>query len=145
MQTKLIKRRQGEEGIAMITAILVSAVVFTLSITAASLAIHSSGQSGLDRQRVQVVADAEAGVNMAFSTLQTTPTASLPCTMQGQSTVSPPQQYTVSIQYFDGVGNALTCNNPGLTVQPSSALITSTSTPCGTRMPRTSRRKCRQL
>jgi hypothetical protein len=118
-----------EEGIAMITAILVSAVILTLSVTATTLAIHNTGQSGLDRQRMQVVADAEAGVNMAFSTLQSTPTANLPCTIQGQSTVAPPQQYTATIQYFDASGTALTCNNPGLLAQPSSALITSTSTP----------------
>jgi hypothetical protein len=115
-----------EEGIAMITAILISGVILTLSITAASLAVHNTDQSGLDRNRTQVIATAEAGVNVAFSTLQTTATASLPCSIAASSTASPSQQYTVAIQYFNAAGAQLTCNNPGLSSAPATALITST-------------------
>jgi Tfp pilus assembly protein PilX len=64
---------RDEQGIAMVTAILVSAVILTLSITAASLAIHNTDQSGLDRKRLQVVAGAEAGVDAAYASLETTP------------------------------------------------------------------------
>src|SRR5205807_250920 len=79
---RLLRPSSDEHGIAMITAILVSGVVLTLSITATSLAIHNTNASGLDRKRVQVIATAEAGVDAAFSVLQTTPTAALPCQIQ---------------------------------------------------------------
>ncbi len=118
--------RPSESGIAMVTAILVSAVILTLSITAASLAVHNTDQSGVDRQRTQVVATAEAGINVAFSTLQTTPTAQLPCSLSANSTAAPAQQYAVTIQYYDASGNPMTCLNPGVAFAPAKAVITST-------------------
>ena len=123
---KLIHRRGDDQGIAMITAILVSGIVLTLSITAASLSVHNTNASGLDRKKVQVVAAAEAGVDAAFSLLQTTAPGSLPCTIQASLTTSPSQQYTVTLSYYDGAGNPITCLNPGLAVSPAKALITST-------------------
>jgi hypothetical protein len=123
------RRCADEQGIAMVTAILVSAVVLTLSITAASLSIHSTDASGYDRQRVQVVNSAEAGINAAFSTLQTTPTSQLPCSVQGSLATAPNQQYSVTITYYNSAGAQMTCSNPGLPAAPASALISSTGSP----------------
>ncbi|HEV3354024.1 MAG TPA: hypothetical protein VG076_13940, partial [Acidimicrobiales bacterium] len=76
-----------------------------------------------------VVASAEAGVNAAYYTLQTTPTASLPCSVTGTMATSPNQQYSAAITYYDAAGNTLTCQNPGLLVMPAKAQVTSTGSP----------------
>jgi hypothetical protein len=120
--------RQREDGIAMVTAILVSAIILTLSITATSLAIHNTDQSGLDRKRTQVISTAEAGIDVAFSMLQTTPAAQLPCTMTAPNTAFPSQEYTVSLVYYDVAGAPGACTGQsqgGSSPQPT-ALITST-------------------
>ena len=95
---------QREDGIAMVTAILVSAVILMLSITAASLSIHSTNQSGLDRKKTQVIAAAEAGLDSAISLLQTKSTAQLPCSLQGTLQTTPQQQYTVTVAYYAQTG-----------------------------------------
>src|SRR5207302_6726132 len=109
---RLLRPSRDEHGIAMITAILVSGVVLTLSITATSLAIHNTNASGLDRKRVQVIATAEAGVDAAFSVLQTTPTAALPCQIQATLQGAPAQQYTANITYYDLAGSPSACTGP---------------------------------
>jgi hypothetical protein len=127
--TRRVAGPADEQGIAMITVILISAVVLILSVTAVSLSIHNTDASGFDRQRVQVVASAEAGVNAAYYTLQTTPTESLPCSITGTMATSPNQQYSATITYFDASGNTLTCQNPGLLAMPAKAQVTSTGSP----------------
>ena len=113
----------------MISAILVSAVILTMSITAASLSIHSTDESGLDRTRVQVVNSAEAGISAALSALQTTATAQLPCSLQANLATSPNEQYTATITYYDSSNTQMTCSNPGVSVMPTYALITSSGGP----------------
>ena len=61
------RRRRNEDGIAMITAILVSFMILILSVTAASLSIHNTNESGLDRKRLQVIDAAEAGIDSTLS------------------------------------------------------------------------------
>ena len=125
-----LSRRHSEDGIAMITAILSSAVILTLSITATSLALHNSDQSGLDRRRTQDVAAAEAGIDVIMSTLQTTPTAQLPCTLTGTTTVSPAQTFTATINYYDAAStwlNQSACSPATWATAPDSAVITSTA------------------
>src|SRR5437879_5480950 len=123
--------RRSEDGIAMITAILSSAIILTLSITATSLAIHNSDQSGQDRKRTQDVAAAEAGIDVIMSTLQSTPPAQLPCTLTGTTTTAPAQTFTASINYYDVAGtwlNSSGCSPASWTTAPDTAQITSTAT-----------------
>jgi hypothetical protein len=122
---KPIHRLRDEHGIAMITAILVSGVILTLSITAASLSIHNSNSSGNDRQRTQVIAAAEAGLDAVMSSLSTTPTASLPCNVQGLLSSSPTQQYSVAVTYYDASNALAACSDPANTNPPTRAVLTS--------------------
>jgi hypothetical protein len=124
--------RRSDDGIAMITAVLSSAIILTLSITAAALAIHNTEQSGLDRGRTQDVAAAEGGIDVIMSTLQTTPTGQLPCTLTGTTTISPTQSFTASINYYDVAGtwlNQSTCSPASWSTPPDTAVITSTAAP----------------
>ncbi len=59
-----------EDGIAMVTAILVSFVVFLLSIAVVRQAIHNVDASGYDQGRLRSVSAAEAGLNWAFNQLE---------------------------------------------------------------------------
>ena len=77
-------RLKDEEGVAMITAILVSVIVISLSAVAIQLAVHNVGTSAYDRKRVQAVAAAEAGIDATMEELQTAQaqtngTVNLPC------------------------------------------------------------------
>jgi hypothetical protein len=86
---------RGEDGVALVTAILVSMVVLILSASAVSLAIHNTDASGYDRRRLQAVdaAGRDAYYAMLNSTafwlgLQTA-TGSQSCVLTRRST-SPP-------------------------------------------------------
>lgn len=72
-------RRNDEEGMAMITAMLVMVVLVSLSLISVQLSAHQGDQSGVDRRRLQSVGAAEAGLNVTVKTLGSTATASLPC------------------------------------------------------------------
>ncbi|MCA1727150.1 MAG: hypothetical protein LC722_05725, partial [Actinobacteria bacterium] len=59
----LSRLHRDEEGIAMITAMLVGMVTLSLSLVSVQLAVHNSGQSSYDRKRVQAIHAAEAGLD----------------------------------------------------------------------------------
>ena len=110
--TRTIRRRADEQGVAMITAIIVSAVVLTLSITAVSIAFHNATGTASDRSRVLAVHAAEAGIDRAIHDIQYGGT--LPCNISqtvGTSTNSRATA-TVAITYYasnDTTGAALAC------------------------------------
>ncbi len=109
---------------------MVALVAITLSGVALGLAVHTIDGSALQRRQVQSVDAAEAGLNAAYATLQTTPLASLPCTpISGALSTAPaPVSYTVSITYYGEYppsGPPLTCP---LTTNPMAAELTSTAT-----------------
>ncbi|MGH9284558.1 MAG: hypothetical protein ACRD0M_02625, partial [Acidimicrobiales bacterium] len=96
-----MSRRDDERGIAMVTAILTSAVVLVLSMVAISLARHSTESTGFDRRRTQAVHAAEAGVNRAMGLIQSSEPAALPCAIGPEALSSePPVSYTVAITYY---------------------------------------------
>jgi hypothetical protein len=121
---KRVHCHRNEQGVAMVTAILVSAVILTLSITAASLSIHNTDSSGMDSRRLQVVAAAEAGLNATLSALPSTPTGSLPCSVTGSTSASPAQQYTATVTYYDAAGIQMACPPSSA---PTRALVSSTA------------------
>jgi hypothetical protein len=136
-------RLKDEEGVAMITAILVSVIVISLSAVAIQLALHNVGTSAYDRKRVQAVAAAEAGIDATMEQLQTAQaqsngTLNLPCSyvpgsaLAFQSTpvslqMAPGAQYQVAVGYVDPNGTGLSCTSvQSGAVTPTSAYITST-------------------
>lgn len=77
---------RGERGSAMIIAVMVMLVGGLLAITTFAEALHSVSSTSVDRDRVQAVAAAEAGLDQAFSTLQGA--SSLPCASGPVATVN---------------------------------------------------------
>lgn len=67
---KIFSRLHNEEnGFAIITAVLTSAIVVILGTTVIQLAMHNSESSAHDRRRIQAVAAAEAGLDYYMSFL----------------------------------------------------------------------------
>jgi hypothetical protein len=54
---------RGEEGVALVTGLLVSSVVLVLAVSAVSLSIHNTDASGYDRRRLTAIDAAEAGLD----------------------------------------------------------------------------------
>jgi hypothetical protein len=125
-----ISRRRDEQGIAMITAILATFVVMALSLTSIQLSRHNTDASSYDRARVQAVHAAEAGLDLTLSAMQSTSSASLPCTQSGTLAGTPARAWSASVSYYatsDGTGAALACPVASNAIA-GSALVTSIGT-----------------
>ena len=129
-----LEQRPGEEGIAMITAIIVSAVVLTLSLVAVQLADHNLGRISTDRTRVVGFHAAEAGIDTALRDLQIKPAPSLPCgadATSGNLATSPSSsKYAVSYTYYAAyppTGAPMACSDLA-TVVPKAVLVRSVGT-----------------
>ena len=115
--------RKEEQGIAMVTAILVSAVVLILSTAVVQLSLHNSDASAYDRNRVQSIHAAEAGVDYYLSLLSATGGQSPPCTLT-KTLAGSPGSFTVSPLFYNAGGAPLTCPlDPG--VVPATVLLNS--------------------
>jgi cytoskeletal protein CcmA (bactofilin family) len=94
-----MKAFRREEGFAMVTAILVSLVVLSLSLVVVNLAVHNSGQSAFDRDRVMAINAAEAGLDNYLSLLKTNPNP--PCTSSVDVGATPVEHYDVTVLLYD--------------------------------------------
>ena len=74
---RLTRTLHRDDGIAMVTALLVTFVVFMLSVAVIRQAIHNVGASGYDQRRLRTVSAAEAGLNWAYNQLEFTDVSSL--------------------------------------------------------------------
>ena len=63
------QRGTGEEGVSLLTAMMIALTVFAIGAIWTSLATHQYGQSARERQRDQARNAAEAGINEAMSRL----------------------------------------------------------------------------
>lgn len=113
-----LKINRGEEGVALITALLVMMVTSTLAIAAFYVSLHSSSSSSIYQSRVKSIDAAQAGINLAYSQLQasssTTFSSPSSCSISGSLTTSGSNvttaDYQVSISYYSslpatGAGN----------------------------------------
>src|SRR5689334_6605250 len=115
----LTRLHRNEGGLAMVTAILVTAIVFSLGGVAIELSVHNSAGSSLDRKRTQAIDAAEAGLDSFMSYLTTTPNTSLSCPAGSSPIASsdmpttPPAHYDVYVTFFNewppGSSPDLTC------------------------------------
>jgi hypothetical protein len=106
------KNLRAEEGVALVTGLLVSMVVLILSVSAVSLSIHNTGASSYDRRRLQSIDAAEAGIDAYFSMLGTTRFSQVPnhtfgsattnasCVLTGTLTGTPAATYTVTPTFY---------------------------------------------
>lgn len=97
---------RDDSGSAMIIALIVMTVTITLSLAAATEAVHGASATALDRNQVQAISLAEAGVDHALSLLQGS--TSLPCstsspTLPLLNLATTPVAGTVSVtlSYYD--------------------------------------------
>jgi len=126
-------RADGEEGIALVVAIALIAVVGMLIASVVAVAMYESRASGRDRQRSQAVMAAEQSIDMLMAQIQGASTATLPCGTllpQPVSVVSDRLTVMPTVQYYDQVGNTLT-NCAAIkagSVRAYSALISATAT-----------------
>ena len=64
-----MKRFRDEQGIAMVTGLIVALVVLFLSLVVVNLSVHNTATSARDRDRTQAINAAEAGLDGWFSGL----------------------------------------------------------------------------
>jgi cytoskeletal protein CcmA (bactofilin family) len=119
-------RIQDEQGIAIVTALLISMIVVTLGATSVAMAIHNSEASAFDRRRVQSIAAAEAGVNYYFSHLQSGGAEDFECAISQTLSSTPAARFDATVTFYDASQIPLACP-PGAT-EPASALIRSVGT-----------------
>jgi hypothetical protein len=130
----LRRLHRDERGVAMVTAMLVSVVVFSLGLVAVELSQHNVVQSAFDRKRLQAINTAEAGIDDFLASLPTTPPAALRCTV-GPVTVpiQPGAEYRVRVTYYSAFPGSVATQIPCAdlaagTIIPKGANVVSTGT-----------------
>lgn len=119
---RLLRKANDERGVALLTAVMISAIVFIMGASAVQLAVHNSDASGRDRRRVEAIGAAEAGLDWYFSHLQTAEPTSIQCSVTRALTGAPTARFTVTGEFYDALGVPLPCP---LIAVPNSVLITS--------------------
>lgn len=82
----LLRVRRDERGVGMVTALMVTLIVFATGAMWAQQAVHQTEGSGVERSREQALAAAEAGLNAAMARIaqnSTCPTAAVTGTLPG--------------------------------------------------------------
>lgn len=105
------RHAQGDEGIALVVAIALIAVVGMLIASIVAVAIYESRATGRDRQRSQAVMAAEQSVDAVMASIQGAFTTTLPCgtlTAQNVSVASDELTVRPTVEYYDQAGNAIT-------------------------------------
>ncbi|HET9731732.1 MAG TPA: hypothetical protein VFP54_03555 [Acidimicrobiales bacterium] len=125
-------RRHDESGIALLVTMMVIFIATVLVVAALMLAQHSINASGMDRNRTQSVAVAEAGLDQAVHQIQSAPGDSLPCSIAPgtMATTPAPSSYSVTVTYYGTnppTSSPLPCTGPTLSpsTPPASAEIVS--------------------
>jgi len=93
----MMTRLRDERGIALVVAMLVLFVVLLLSTVVVAQAIHNSTQSGYDRNRLESVSAAEAGLDWYFNYLSRTAVSDLSASPQAVTLGAGPGTATVTV------------------------------------------------
>lgn len=96
-----LRRASAEDGVAMITALLVTVVASVLGVTAVQLAQHNDTASAADRARAQAIHAAEAGLEVSLQRVETSATSALPCGMTGTLNARGGASWSTSLTYYD--------------------------------------------
>ncbi|GAC1610057.1 MAG: hypothetical protein NVS3B26_14760 [Mycobacteriales bacterium] len=76
---RIRRMRRTDDGLGILTAIFVMAVVSALAVTATSLTVNNLGNARRDRQSLSALATSEAGVSQALQFLRSGSLAALTC------------------------------------------------------------------
>jgi hypothetical protein len=123
--SRILRAAQREDGIALVTAILVSAIVLLMSMSAVAISIHNTDASGYDKRRLEAIDAAEAGIDYYYyrigsTSLATLATASLPsgysivastCRITGTTNTNPTATFVVTPTFYatSSSSTAYTC------------------------------------
>lgn len=123
--------QRDDSGIALFITMTVIFVATVLVVAAVVLAQHSINASGIDRNRTQSIAVAEAGLDQAVHLIQTSGD-NLPCTIPSGSMGTTPARsyYSVTVTYYGTnppTSSPLTCSGDSLptSTPPAAAEIVS--------------------
>ena len=122
---------RGEDGVAMIIALLVTFIVLVLSGVVVQQAIHNINGSAIDRNRLSAVSAAEAGLDWAYNKIEGTESTALWNEAQTGTVGSGPSSvtYTVTPTYYsDPAGTTAFSGTPGPSNYPRSIKIASVGT-----------------
>jgi len=130
MLARLRKGLPADAGVTLVIAMMVMAVVISLSIVVIGVAITTNEESGTDRQRTATVNAAEAAVDAVYATVQSSGTT-LPCrwpaTGSADLKASPDQASAyATVNYFDATGAAMPCTAGNLdasVTKPATAVV----------------------
>lgn len=102
----MMRRLASEErGMALIAALGVGLVVTLLTVVTVSISFHDTTQSARNRERVQAIAAAEAGINRMFAHLETATPATVQCSIDETLTTDPKSSFVVTL--YEEVGGSL--------------------------------------
>lgn len=124
------RMHKEEDGFALLTAIMTSAIVVFMGTTVVQLAIHNTTGSASDRRNVQSIGAAEAGIDYYFSWLTATGGQQPPCSVT-RSMAGSPGSFTVTPTFYDSFGAPLQCppqSDPSAVLLHSVGTSTATST-----------------
>lgn len=112
-----LARSSNEDGIAMITALLVTVVASMLSVTAVQLAMHNDTASAADRARAQAIHAAEAGLEVSLQKVEVSSTPMLPCAMSATQKARGGASWSTQLTYYDAypmtAANVIPCTSGG--------------------------------
>jgi Tfp pilus assembly protein PilX len=103
-------RLHDDDGVAMIVAVMVAFVVLLLSTVVVAQSIHTSSRSGYDRERLQSVNGAEAGLDYYYNYLSKTSGSALSVNPVTFSIGSSPGSTSVTVTptyYLDTTGTTV--------------------------------------
>jgi Tfp pilus assembly protein PilX len=124
-----LRHEDPERGSALVAALAVALVCLALGSVVVANAIETSQDSGADRAHTTEVHAAEGAVDAVYAALE----AGTPCTWPASGALdsgSAPTgtQTTATVAYFDEHGVALPCAGDAVTGDPTTAVVTATST-----------------
>lgn len=104
-----------ERGMALISSLGVALVMSLLTVVTVSLSFHNVKESAVNRERVQSIAAAEAGLNRMFAHLETATPETVSCTLEETLTTDPASSFTTTL-YVTGPNGLepLACPAAGL-------------------------------
>lgn len=88
---------RDEGGFAMMTALAIAVVVSLLSVVAAAVGMHNVQSSATNRERVQAIAAAEAGINRMYAHLETATAATVSCSITEELTNDPNSSFVATL------------------------------------------------
>lgn len=114
----LTERARSQDGVAMIAAIGIMAVLMIVVVTLSASTLNATGFATSTRAGVQARAAADSGIDAVRAKLQG---GSFVCTASGTDPI-----FAATVTYLDSAGTAMACSGASLAGTPKTARITST-------------------